>query len=221
LAASKEFGWYCRNTAYNPFTVEGKKTASLEICEQLGWTAPDRIFFSVGDGNIISGLHKGLVDLAGLGWIDSMPKLMGAQAEDSVACYNAWVAGADEVKPVQARTIADSISVDLPRDGRRAVRAVRQTGGAFVRVRDDDLLAAIRELAMEAGVFAEPAAAASYAALVAAVKAGQVGSNERVVVVVTGSGLKDVPAAIKAAPAANVIEPSLDAVRRALGALKV
>ena len=222
LTASKTFGWYCRNTAYNPFTVEGKKTAALEICEQLtlsnlhSWKAPDRIFVSVGDGNIISGLHKGLVDLAGLGWIDAMPKLMGVQAEDSVACYNAWRDGSDEVKPVAARTIADSISVDLPRDGRRAVRAVRQTGGAFVRISDDDILAAMRELAMEVGVFAEPAAATAYAGLVAAVKAGQVGSNERVVVVITGSGLKDVPSAIKAAPAANVIEPNLDAVRRAM-----
>jgi threonine synthase len=217
LAASKAFDWYCRNTGYNPFTVEGKKTASLEICEQLDWRAPDRIFVSVGDGNIISGLHKGLVDLAGLGWIDSMPKLMGAQAEDSVACLNAWKAGSDEVKPVAAKTIADSISVDLPRDGRRAVRAVRQTGGAFVHVTDDDILAAMRELAMEVGVFAEPAAAAGYASLVAAVRDGQIQSNERVVVVITGSGLKDVPSAIKAAPAAHVIDPSLDAVRRVIG----
>jgi len=227
LAASKTFGWYCRNTAYNPFTVEGKKTASLEICEQLtfqslpsnlqAWQTPDRLFVSVGDGNIISGLHKGLVDLAGLGWIESMPKLMGVQAEDSVACYNAWRAGSDEVQPVAARTIADSISVDLPRDGRRAVRAVRQTAGAFVHVSDDDILAAMRELAQEVAVFAEPAGAAAYAGLAAAARAGQVGSDERIVVVVTGSGLKDVPAAIKAAPAPYVIEPNLEAVRRAIG----
>jgi len=220
LSASKAFGWYCRNTGYNPFTVEGKKTASLEICEQLEWKAPDRIFVSVGDGNIISGLHKGLVDLAALGWIDAMPKLMGVQAQDSVACYNAWRAGSDEVKPVAAATIADSISVDLPRDGRRALRSVRQTGGAFMRISDDDILAAMRELAMEVGVFAEPAAAAAYAGLVAAMRAGQVQSHERVVVVITGSGLKDVPSAIKAAPSAHLIEPELDAVRQALAGRK-
>jgi threonine synthase len=121
------------------------------------------------------------------------------------------------VKPVAAKTIADSISVDLPRDGRRAVRAVRRTDGAFVHVTDDDILAAMRELAMEVGVFAEPAAAAGYASLVAAVRDGEVQSNERVVVVITGSGLKDVPSAIKAAPAAHVIDPSLDAVRRVIG----
>jgi len=230
LAASKEFGWYCRNTAYNPFTVEGKKTAALEICEQLTlsnlqlptsnlqqWKVPDRIFVSVGDGNIISGLHKGLVDLAELGWIESMPKLMGVQAEGASACYTAWVAGADQVTAQPAKTIADSISVDLPRDGRRALRSVRQTGGAFVKVSDDDILAAMRELAQEVGVFAEPAAAAAYAGLVASVRAGLVASGERVVVVITGSGLKDVPAAIKAAPAASVIEPNLDEVQRAIG----
>jgi len=230
LSASKAFGWYCRNTAYNPFTVEGKKTAALEICEQLtlsgvassassirSWEAPDRIFVSVGDGNILSGLHKGLVDLESLGWISSMPKLMGVQAEESVACYNAWQAGWEDVKAVAARTIADSISVDLPRDGRRALRAIRQTGGAFVRIGDEDILAAMRELAQEVGVFAEPAAAAAYAGLEASVRAGQIGSGERVVVVITGSGLKDVPSAIKAAPAAHVIEPSLEAVRRVVG----
>src|SRR6266849_2978162 len=97
LEASRAFGWYCRNTGYNPFTAEGKKTASFEICEQLtawrpptgaGWAAPDRIFVSVGDGNIISGIHKGLKDLATLGWIDHLPKLMGVQAVGSAAVAN-------------------------------------------------------------------------------------------------------------------------------------
>ena len=218
LAASKAFGWYCRNTAYNPFTIEGKKTAAFEICEQLTlsnlqhWESPDRIFVSVGDGNIISGLHKGLVDLTELGWIDSMPKLMGVQAEGASACYTAWAAGADEVTGRPAQTLADSIRVDRPRDGRRALRAVRQTGGAFVKVSDDDILAAMRELAQEVAVFAEPAAAAAYAGLVASIQAGQVGPDERVVVVITGSGLKDVPSAVKAAGPAHVVEPDLNAV---------
>ncbi|MCX7840386.1 MAG: pyridoxal-phosphate dependent enzyme, partial [Anaerolineae bacterium] len=141
LAASKEFGWYCRNTAYNPFTVEGKKTASIEICEQMSavsgqrsavWSAPDRIFVSVGDGNIISGLWKGLRDLVALGWIEKMPRLMGVQAEGSAACYNAWKAGTEKITPVHATTLADSISADLPRDGVRAVRAVRETGGCLL-----------------------------------------------------------------------------------------
>jgi threonine synthase len=230
LAASREFGWYCRNTAYNPYTVEGKKTAALEICEQLTlsnlqqpgsgvhhWDTPDRLFVSVGDGNIIAGLHKGLADLAALGWIEAVPKLMGVQAEGSAACAAAWQAGQDRITPVSAHTLADSISVDLPRDGRRALRAVRQTDGAFVTVSDDDILVAMRELAQEVGVFAEPAAAAAYAGLLAAVRAGQVESDERVVVVLTGNGLKDVPAAMKAVAPAHTVAPTLGAVRRALG----
>jgi threonine synthase len=224
LAASKEFGWYSRNTGYNPFTAEGKKTASLEICEQLtqlqpepqgsGWSAPDRIFVAVGDGNIITGIWKGLRDLKTLGWIEQMPKLMGVQAEGAAACYNAWRAGTDVITPVKAHTIADSISVGLPRDGTRAVRAVRETNGAYITVSDDDLLAAMRQLAHEEGVFAEPAGATGLAGLVRAVRDKLVDRDERIVVVVTGNGLKDISSAMKATGQASLIEPTLEAVRR-------
>ena len=222
LAASKEFGWYSRNTGYNPYTAEGKKTASLEICEQLtasqttarSWIAPDRIFVAVGDGNIITGIWKGLRDLHALGWIEKMPKLMGVQADGAAACYNAWKAGTDVVTPVDAHTISDSISVGLPRDGTRAVRAVRDTEGAYITVSDDEVLAAMRELARGEGVFAEPAGATGYAGLAKATRGGLVARDEQIVVVVTGSGLKDVSAAMKATGKASVIEPSLDAVRR-------
>lgn len=244
LEASKEFGWYCRNTSYNPYTTEGKKTGALEICEQISivrhggiesvalravremlapqsvqvehWHAPDRIFVSVGDGNIIGGIWKGLRDLYALGWIDRMPKLMGIQAEGSAACYNAWKAGTDVITPVDAQTIADSISVGLPRDGRRAVHAVRETNGEFITVSDDDILDAMRELARGEAVFAEPAAATAYAGLLKAVRAQKVDRDETIVVVITGNGLKDVKSAMQAAGQATVIEPSLDAVKKAI-----
>jgi threonine synthase len=223
LASSKEFGWYSRNTGYNPYTTEGKKTASLEICEQLGlmksgahggWVAPDRIFVSVGDGNIITGIWKGLRDLLALGWIEKLPKLMGVQAEGAAACYNAWKAGIEVVTPVEAHTIADSISVGLPRDGTRAVRAVRETGGAFVTVNDDEMLEAMRKLAREEAIFAEPAGATGYAGLVRAANQGIVDGDEEIVVVITGNGLKDVPSAVRAAGKATLIEPKLEAVPR-------
>jgi threonine synthase len=225
LQASKEFGWYCRNTGYNPITIEGKKTCSLEICEQLSlakggfidrWPTPDRIFVSVGDGNIIAGLHTGLVDLQNLGWIDAMPKLMGVQAEGAAAVYNAWRDGRDDITPVSGHTLADSINVDRPRDGRRAVRAIRQTGGEACTVADDEILDALRLLARETAVFAEPAAAAAVAGLLKAVKAGRVGADESIVVVITGNGLKDVNSAIRAAGPPHLIEPDLKAVRAAL-----
>lgn len=226
LAASREFGWYCRNTGYNPFTVEGKKTAAYEICEQftqyalrntpVKWRAPDRIFVSVGDGNIISGIHKGLKDLVALGWIDRMPKLMGVQAEGSAACANAWKANTETITPVQANTLADSISVDLPRDGVRAVRAVRETGGAYVVVSDDEILAAMRDLGQKAAVFAEPAGATAYAGLAKAARDGLVSADESIVVMNTGNGLKDVKAALQAAGEAVVVEPTLEAVKQVM-----
>jgi threonine synthase len=224
LQASAAFGWYCRNTGYNPFTAEGKKTAALEICEQLTreldgnpssgeWMAPDAVFVSVGDGNIISGVHKGFSDLLELGWIGRLPRLYGIQSSGSAAIYHAFAAGKETITPVQAATIADSISVDLPRDGLRALRAARQTGGAFLQVDDQDILLAMRELGGEA-IFAEPAGAAGFAGLKQAVERGLVKSDERIVVLVTGSGLKDVRAAMLAAGEAAVIEPSLDALSR-------
>lgn len=226
LASSKEFGWYSRNTGYNPFTAEGKKTASLEICEQLvikkpehsitGWSGPDRIFVAVGDGNIITGLWKGLKDLQALGWIEKIPKLMGIQSEGAAACYNAWKAGTDIISPVDAHTISDSICVGLPRDGTRAVRAVRETDGAYLTVTDEEVLRAMRSLAREEGVFAEPAGATGYAGLVKAVQANLVDLDEEVVVLVTGNGLKDIPAAVRAAGKAHLVEPTLDAVRSSM-----
>lgn len=225
LAASKEFGWYCRNTAYNPYTVEGKKTASFEICEQLAsvganhdlpskWRSPDCIFVSVGDGNIISGLWKGLRDLTALGWIDKMPRLMGIQAEGSAACYNTWKSGTEKISPVNATTIADSISADIPLDGLRAVRAVRETKGAYLTVSDDEILAAIRDLSRSEAVFSEPAGAAAYAGLVKAVEQGLVKSDETTVCLITGSGLKDVKSAMQVAGEGTQIEPTLAAVRK-------
>jgi threonine synthase len=182
----------------------------------LQWIAPDAVVVSVGDGNIISGLHKGFRDLQDLGWIDRPPRLIGVQAEGSAAVFRAFAAGADEIQPVRAETIADSISVDLPRDGLRALRAVRQTGGTVLAVPDAAILDALRELGTVEGVFVEPAAATAYAGLVQAARLGQVQPDERVVVLLTGSGLKDVRAAMQAAGEPTVIEPTLAALRRAL-----
>jgi threonine synthase len=229
LEAARAFGWYCRNTGYNPFTAEGKKTAAFEICEQftasvgavreplLHWDIPEAVFVSVGDGNIISGLHKGFKDLVALGWIERLPRLFGIQSEGSAAIYNAFAAGTETITPVRADTLADSISVDLPRDGLRAVRAATQTGGAYLTVPDTDILSAMRSLAREAAVFAEPAGAAAYAGLVKAVAQGRVQPEDSVVILNTGNGLKDVRAAMQAAGEAVVIEPRLEAMRKALG----
>lgn len=213
LEATRRYGWYSRNTAYNPFLSEGKKTAALEICEQLGWEVPDRIFVSVGDGCIIGGLWKGLRDLMTLGFVDRTPRLMGVQAEGSAALAQAWAQGTEEVQPVEPHTLADSISVGLPRDRIKALRAVRETDGAYVTVSDEEILAAMRVLGRECGVFAEPAGAASLAGLIKTAREGTVGSDERVVVLVTGNGLKDVESALKAVGEPHRIEPTVDALQ--------
>lgn len=229
VKAAEEFGWYCRNTGYNPFTAEGKKTAALEIWEwwegaHEKWHeevdadedhVPLTIFVPVGDGNIISGLHKGFKDLYRLGWLPDVPRIIGVQAEGSAAISNAFHAGSEAIVPVSARTLADSISVDLPRDGVRAVRATKETGGTYVNVSDEEILQAIAELGTQ-GVFAEPAGAAAYAGLVKAAGSGVVGSEDPILVLNTGSGLKDVRAAMQAVQPAPIIEPTLEAVKQLL-----
>jgi threonine synthase len=218
LAACRAFGWYNRNTAYNPFMTEGKKTAAYEVCEQLGWDAPDCIFIPVGDGCILGGIHKGLKDLLALGWIERMPRLMGVQAAGSSSLVDVFARGISPIDMERrpAETVADSICAGLPRDRVKALAAVRETGGAFLAVPDADILAAIPTIAQGTGVFCEPAAAAAYAGLVRAVGQGLVGAGERVVLLLTGSGLKDVASALRTVPEPVVIAPRLDAVRAAL-----
>jgi threonine synthase len=222
-AASRELGWYCRNTGYNPFTAEGKKTAAYEVWVALETGAIRThhgralsIFVSVGDGNIISGLHKGFRDLEALGWLRAMPRLYGIQAEGSAAVARAFERGVEEITPVNARTLADSICVDRPADGLRALRAATATGGAYLTVTDDKILAAIAELG-SGGVFAEPAAAAAWAGVREALVRGTLHPGDPVLVLCTGSGLKDVAAAQASVPRAPVIAPELPALERLIG----
>ena len=211
--------WYSRNTGVNPFTTEGKKTAALEIAEQLGWQAPDVAIVGVGDGSIISGLHKGFADLLRLGWIENMPRLIGVQAEGSAALAQAWREGVkpQDMKPAPAETIADSIASGLPRDRAKALRAVRETGGAFVAVADREILAAIPRLAQLTGVFAEPAAAAAYAGAKRARGDGLLDADESVVLLITGNGLKDVPRARQAVGAGTRVPADASAARQIRG----
>ena len=235
MAACAEFGWYNRNTGYNPYMTEGKKTVSFEISLQLGedarlrrelsrtgegqgavMVAPDAVFVSVGDGCIIGGVHKGFKDLLALGWIDKMPRIYGVQSTLSAALANAWRDGAELPQPVHATTRADSISVDMPRDPLKALRAVRESNGAFVLVEDSAILQAILPLARLGAVFAEPAGATAYAGLLQACHDGLVQPDETLVVINTGSGLKDVAATMQVTGGVQVIAPTLDAVKVAL-----
>jgi threonine synthase len=222
IQASQNFGWYCRNTGFNPFTAEGKKTAAFEIWEQVllrnALDRPLSVFVSVGDGNIISGIHKGFRDLQALGWLQHMPRLFGVQSAGSAAVANAFHDETEIITPVAASTIADSISVDLPRDGVRAVRAARETGGNYLVVEDHQILRAISVFG-RAGIFAEPAGAAAYAGLEQAVACGMIDASDPVLVMNTGSGLKDTRAAMQSVREAPVIEPTMPALKQVLASL--
>ncbi len=225
LRASREFGWFNRSTGFNPFTREGKKTCSYEIWEQLG-RVPDRIVVPTGDGNILSGIWKGWRDLYAVGLIDRLPKIDCAQAEASAAISQAVEkarrGGSEpdwhtfEIESVTASTIADSISVDRPRDGLAAVKAIIESGGEAITVTDDEILTCIREMAGTSGVFAEPAAAAPWAAAKRMASERRIAADEFIVCLVTGNGLKDVTSAGSIAGMPRTIDPTLEAVRESL-----
>jgi threonine synthase len=160
-------------------------------------------------------LHKGFNDLVKLGWLEATPHIFGVQAEGSAAIANAYFAGSEKITPVSAHTLADSISVDLPRDGVRAVRAARETGGGYILVSDNEIISSIAELG-KVGIFAEPAGATAYAGLVKAVNTGQIKPDDPVLVINTGNGLKDIRSAMQAVIEPVVIEPSLEALKKVI-----
>ncbi|MCR4428010.1 MAG: threonine synthase [Caldiserica bacterium] len=215
IQASSRFGWYNRNTAFNPYLVEGKKTVALEIAEQLAWKAPDKVFVSVGDGCILSGVFKGFADLLNLGWIDRFPQIIGVQAEGASPLYRAWKEG-KPFEPVEPVTIADSISVGIPRNRVMALRDLKTWKGLMMTVTDDEILEAMRVLGRQSGVFGEPAGVASLAGLIKASKEGIVQKEEAVVVIISGNGLKDISSALKAVRMPEPIEPSLSSVEEYL-----
>ena len=213
--ACNELGWYNRNTGYNPYTVEGKKTVSMEMAEQLGWQPPDTVIVPVGDGCILSGVWKGFVDLQRIGLIDRLPRLIAAQAEGSQAIKAAFD-GDGQVRAVEAKTLADSISVSLPRNGIMAVQDLRASGGMAVAVSDEEILDAMKQLGRTSGIFGEPAGVVSLAVLQHCLDDGSITRNERVVFMVTGNGLKDIDSALEGVFVPEPLEANLDAVRARL-----
>ena len=200
------WGWYNRNSGINPYLVEGKKTAGLEIAEQLGWEPPEWIAVSVGDGCTLAGVWKGFRELRTLGLMDRTPRILGVQAEGAAPVTAAFLSG-EALKPVEPKTIADSIAVGVPRNWKKAVLAVRESGGTMINVSDDAILDAMRYTGRLAGIFAEPAAATAVAGLERAVAEGVVRRRASAVALITGNGLKDVQAARTAAGRPYEIAP--------------
>ncbi|USN98361.1 MAG: threonine synthase [Phycisphaeraceae bacterium] len=204
-ARCAEHGWYNRNCAINPYLVEGKKTCGLEIAEQTAGDVPDWVAVSVGDGCTIAGVAKGLIEMHRLGFIDRVPRVLGVQAKGVDPVALAFETG--EPTPPDGTTMADSINVAVPRNWRKAVARVRETGGCFVRVSDGEIGEAMKATGALAGVFAEPAGATSVAGLKRAIADGVIDPASNVLAVVTGNGLKDIATAMRLCGQPTEVDP--------------
>jgi len=214
--ACERFGWYNRNCAINPVLIEGKKTAGLEIAEQsaLRGEIPDWVAVSIGDGCTIAGIWKGLVEMRTLGMIDRLPRLLGVQAAGVAPIEYAMKHDALP-EPGNGSTLADSIDVPVPRNWRKAVQALRASQGVVVCVTDAQILEAIRRGGKH-GIFAEPAAAAALAGVIAGVESKLLGAQDSVLTMMTGTGLKDIRSSTRAGGEPIRISPCLDDVAAAL-----
>ncbi len=211
--AADIFGWYNRSCAINPYLVEGKKTVAYEICEQLGWKAPDIAVVAVGDGCTIAGVWKGFLECFKLGLTDSLPRIVGVQAAKSNPVTRAFIKGTSSFDYEKPQTIADSISVGIPRNGIKALNAVIESRGLMLDVTDDEILEAMRILARRTGIFGEPAGVTGFAGIMKMKELGMLKGNERVACIVSGSGLKDIKSAALAAGKAFVVEPDIEAIK--------
>jgi threonine synthase len=219
MKASAEFGWYNRNCAINPYLIEGKKTVSLELAEQFSQLtpgrAPDWVVVSVGDGCTIGGVWQGLKEMHHLGILPRLPRILGVQAAGCQPFVTAW-RNRSSLTPCAANTLADSIAVGHPRNFAKGLRAVTESGGAFVAVADEEILESITLMARKAGVFGEPAGVAGAAGVRRAVAKGIIGRSESVALVMTGNGLKDIQSAIRSAGRTIQVKPEIDKVREAV-----
>ncbi len=214
-AACREFGWYNRNTAMNPFTTEGKKTAALEIAAQLSGEMPDFVVVPAGDGVITSGIAKGFAELESWGLISKNPRILIVQPEGSSALIRALEDENEDIRPQPGATsVADSLVVEAPRNSRWALKLIRGSRGIGLSVSEEEILHSIPKLASLTGVFAEPAAATALAGLEKAIRLGILSRENSVVLMVTGSGLKDVAAAGKTLPEIEKIAPGQEGLDR-------
>lgn len=215
VKATEAYGWYNRNTAFNPLTIEGKKTVSFELFDQLGEQIPDRIFVPVGDGVIVSGVYKGFEDLLKLGILDKMPVIVAVQSEGSDNLVRNLSNDVFDIHPSQ--TLADSISVDIPQNFYMTRGFLKKYNGEQLTVSDKQILEASSVLAKNTGIFSEPAAATAFAGFLNYKKQGKLPAGSKNVVLLTGSGLKDIKTVSEHLNMPAAIEPRLNALKNLLG----
>lgn len=211
IKASEEFGWYNRNTAFNPHTIEGKKTVSFELFGQLEERIPDFVFVPVGDGVIISGVYKGFEDLLELGIIDKMPTIIAVQSEKSDNLVRNL--GCKTFHTKASNTIADSIAVDIPRNFNMTQQFLKKYAGQTQKVSDKNILQASSLLSKETGLFAEPAAAAAFAGLLQFKEQNKIPNDSTAVVLLTGSGLKDLNSVGSIIEMPESVNPNLNEIK--------
>jgi threonine synthase len=218
LSGEKE-GWAFVNVNMRPYYAEGSKTIAYEIAEQLGWETPDRIVAPIASGSLFTKIAKGFDEWRGLGLVSGeTPTMNGAQATGCSPVATAFAAGADVCRPVKPDTIAKSLAIGNPADGPYAVELARRTGGSVDAVSDDEIRAGIRLLAETTGIFTETAGGVTAATLAKLAERGDIGADERVVLVITGEGLKTLDA-VRGTFEAYEIEPSYDAFEARVGAV--
>jgi len=214
--AVKEWGWYNRNCAVNPYLVEGKKTVGLEICEQMCWEVPDWVVASVADGCTIAAVWKAFSEFKQMGLTRKLPRLLGIQAEGCRPLVDAFRSG-EPIKDAIPRTMADVLATGHPNNGAKALNAVRNSGGLMDSVEDEEMVSAITLLAQTTGIFGEPSGLAGLAGLLKNVRNGQIDKTARVVVIMTGNGLKDVDPILGTHPSIISIPPEFSMLKRAIG----
>ncbi len=207
VKATEKFGWYNRNTAFNPLTIEGKKSVAFELFDQMDNTVPDRIFVPVGDGVIISGVYKGFEDLLQLGLIDKMPVVVAVQSAGSDNIVRN--VNSETIEFHSSNTIADSISVDIPRNFFMAKQFLQKYNGEVLAVEDNAIMEASKQLSVNTGLFSEPAAATSFAAYLHYQKNNRLPAKSKNIVLLTGSGLKDLNAVQQVISIPKAIHPDL------------
>jgi threonine synthase len=208
--------WAFVNVNVRPFYAEGSRTLAFETAEQLGWQAPDHVVVPVASGSLLTKVHRGFEDLVRVGLLEEAAvRISGAQAAGCSPVATAFAEGSDAIRPQKPNTIAKSLAIGDPADGYYALDTVRRTGGALTAVSDDEVRAGIRLLARTEGIFGETAAGVTIASLRRLADDGVVRRDERVVVYVTGHGLKTLDAVSGEVGPAATIEPTLAAFRAA------
>jgi threonine synthase len=192
---AEEHRWAFVNVNLRPYYSEGGKTLGFEVAEQLGWRAPDHVVVPVASGSLLVKIHKGLHELRRVGLLQDVPTAVhGAQAAGAGPVAAAFAAGADQVRPVRPQTIARSLAIGNPADGRYVLRIARETGGVVLAVSDEEVVEAITLLAETEGIFTETAGGVTVAVLRALAARGILGRDEIVVAYITGTGLKTIEA---------------------------